>query len=79
LLSRLLASKKIAGKAGGTISGNATMHRMLMFIGMTVGGWVGWAAGAYLGFGLMGQFMVSCLGSVVGIFVAWRVLTEYLE
>lgn len=49
-----------------------------MFVGMTVGGYVGWWAGDCIGFGLMGTFLVSSLGSMVGIYVAWRVLTEYL-
>jgi hypothetical protein len=56
-----------------------TMNRLLMFIGMTIGGYVGWWAGDYLGFGLMGTFLVSSLGSAVGIFVAWKVLTDYLS
>jgi hypothetical protein len=50
-----------------------------MFIGMTVGGYVGWWAGDYMGFGLMGAFMVSSLGSAIGIYVAWKVLTTYLD
>jgi hypothetical protein len=37
----------------------------------------GWA-GDYLGFGLMGSFLVSFLGSAVGIVVAWKVQTDYL-
>lgn len=55
------------------------MNRLLMFIGMTVGGYVGWWAGDYLGFGLMGTFLISSLGSMVGIFVAWKVLVDYLS
>jgi hypothetical protein len=54
------------------------MERLLMAIGMTVGGYLGWWAGACLGFGLMGAFVVSSLGSLIGIYVAWRVLTDYL-
>jgi len=54
-----------------------TVNRLLMFVGMTVGGYVGWCAGDYIGFGLMGTFLVSSLGSLAVIYVAWRVLTEY--
>ncbi len=50
-----------------------------MFIGMTIGGYVGWWAGDYFGFGLMGTFLVSLLGSAVGIVVAWKVQTDYLS
>lgn len=55
------------------------MNRSLMFIGMTVGGYLGWWAGEWLGFGFMGAFLVSSFGSLVGIFVAWKVLTDYLS
>ncbi len=55
------------------------MTRLLMFIGMTVGGYIGWWVGECLGFGLMGDFLVSSLGSLAGIYAAWRVLTDYLD
>jgi hypothetical protein len=50
-----------------------------MFIGMTVGGYVGWWVGDVLGFGLMGSFVVSSLGSVVGIYVAWKLLVDHFD
>ena len=52
---------------------------MLIFIGMTVGGYLGWWAGENLGFGLMGTFLISSLGSLIGIFVAWKATTDYLS
>jgi hypothetical protein len=55
------------------------MNRLLMFIGMTVGGYIGWWAGGIMGFELMGTFVVSTLGSAVGIYVAWKVLTTYFD
>jgi hypothetical protein len=55
------------------------MNRLLMFVGMTVGGYAGWWVGDLIGFGLMGTFMVSSLGSAAGIYVAWKLQTEYLE
>jgi len=55
------------------------MTRLLMFIGVTIGGYVGWWAGDCIGLGLMGKFMVSSLGSFAGIYAAWRVLTDYLD
>jgi hypothetical protein len=54
------------------------VERLLMFIGMTVGGYVGWWAGDCIGFELMGKFLVSSLGSILGIVAAWRVITKYL-
>jgi hypothetical protein len=50
-----------------------------MFIGMTVGGYLGWWAGDYLKLGLMTTFLVSTLGSIVGVYVAWRIMRDYLE
>jgi hypothetical protein len=50
-----------------------------MFIGMTVGGSIGWWAAEALGFGLMGAFVISSFGSLLGIYAAWKVLTDYLS
>ena len=50
-----------------------------MVVGMSVGGWVGWSAGDAIGFGLMGSFLVSCVGSIIGVYLAWRILTDYLS
>ena len=55
------------------------MNRLLIFIGMTVGGYVGWWAGDYLDLGLMATFLVSSLGSAVGIYVVWRIMRDYLS
>jgi hypothetical protein len=55
------------------------MTRLLMFVGMTLGGWLGWWAGECMGFELMGTFLISSFGSLVGVYVAWRVLTDYLS
>jgi hypothetical protein len=55
------------------------MTRLLMFIGMTIGGSIGWWAGEAIGFGMMGSLVVSTLGSLAGVYAAWKVLTTYLE
>lgn len=52
---------------------------MLMFVGMTVGGSVGWWAAEEMGFELMGAFLISSVGSLVGVFVIWKVMTTYME
>jgi uncharacterized membrane protein YeaQ/YmgE (transglycosylase-associated protein family) len=49
-----------------------------MFIGMIVGGYAGWWLGDYFDFGLMTTFLVSTLGSAVGVYVAWRIMRDYL-
>jgi hypothetical protein len=48
-----------------------------MFLGMTAGGYVGWWVGDYFDLGLMTTFLVSSLGSAVGIFVVWRIMRDY--
>ena len=55
------------------------MNRLLIFIGMILGGYIGWWAGDYIGLGLMGTFLVSVLGTVAGVYVAWKVGEDYLD
>jgi len=52
--------------------------RGLIYIGMTIGGCVGWWVGDLIGLGLMGCFLVSTVGSFGGIYLAWWVTEEYL-
>ena len=54
------------------------MSRGLIYVGMAIGGYVGWWAGDYIGFGLMGCFLVSSVGSFAGVCLAWWVMEEYL-
>ena len=54
------------------------MGRLLIFIGMVLGGYIGWWAGEYIGLGLMTTFLVSSLGSAAGVYVAWRIMRDYL-
>ncbi len=55
------------------------MYRLLMYIGMILGGYIGWWAGDYVGLGLMSTFLVSTFGSMAGLYMAWRITTDYLE
>ncbi len=55
------------------------MNRLLICVGMTAGGYIGWWAGDAIGLGLMGAFLVSTIGSMAGVYVAWKVLTNYFE
>jgi hypothetical protein len=54
------------------------MNRLLILTGMTAGGYVGWWAGDYFGLELMTTFLVSSLGSIVGICMAWKAGRVYL-
>ncbi len=46
------------------------MKRLVDMIGMTVGGWVGWAIGARVS--LFTAFMVGVVGTGVGMYVGRR-------
>jgi hypothetical protein len=53
------------------------MNRLCIFIGMMVFGWIGWWIGARFGF--MTAFWLSSLGSIVGVYVGWRINRDYLS
>ena len=50
--------------------------KLCIFVGMNVGGCVGWWLGEYVG--MMTAFLVSGLGSVVCVWAGWRFAREYL-
>jgi hypothetical protein len=52
------------------------MSKLASFIGMTVGGAIGWYAGMVVGY--MTAFILSCVGSGVGLYVTRRALQQYL-
>ncbi len=51
------------------------MSKLMVFVGATAGGWLGWFAGAP--FGTMTAFMLSMVGTGVGIYVARRWAAKY--
>jgi len=44
--------------------------------GVTIGGWLGWMLGADLGF--MADYLLSFLGSLIGVVAAWWINKNYL-
>ncbi|MBW2370218.1 MAG: hypothetical protein JRH15_20300 [Deltaproteobacteria bacterium] len=50
--------------------------RFLMFIGLTVGGAVGWWIGSYVG--IWTAFLVSTIGSLGGVYLVYRLGRGYL-
>jgi len=63
---------------GNANTESLTMNRLLIFIGMALGGYVGWWAGDYMGLDVIGAFLVSSLGSAAGVYLAWRIMRDYL-
>ena len=53
------------------------MNKLLILIGMTVFSWIGWWAGAQFGF--FTGFLLSGLGSLIGVYVGWRINRDYFD
>ncbi len=51
------------------------MKKLCIFIGMSVVGWVGWWLGAKIG--LTAAFVLSSMGSMVGVYLGWRLYRGY--
>jgi hypothetical protein len=52
------------------------MKRLLVMVGATVGGSIGWWAGS--GVGIMTAFLLSVVGTAAGIYAAIKVYENYL-
>lgn len=52
------------------------MSKLAAFLGATVGGWIGWYLGALVG--TFTAFMVSIVGTGVGIYAARRLADEWI-
>ena len=52
------------------------MGNLIAFFGMTVGGWIGWALGAH--FGMIVAFLISLIGSAVGLYATRRWMRDFL-
>ncbi len=55
--------------------GRFSMHRLLMFSGTTIGGLLGWWMASSGGIVL--AFFVSSVGSVLGLYLGWRIGRDY--
>jgi hypothetical protein len=50
--------------------------KLCIFVGLNIGSYIGWVLGEHVG--LMTAFLVSGLGSVLGVYAGWKVAREYL-
>jgi membrane protein implicated in regulation of membrane protease activity len=48
------------------------MTKLLIFAGMTIGSYAGWALGAVLGLGFFWDFVLSGVASVAGVYYGWK-------
>jgi len=53
------------------------MNKLCIFVGMTVLGWIGWWIGCKIG--LMTGYVLSGIGSILGVYVGWRISRELLS
>ena len=65
------------GISRGLIHAFFSDMKLLIFVGVNVGGAVGWAIGEPFGF--MTAFFVSGLGSCAGVYAGWWVARRYIE
>ena len=52
------------------------MNRLLNFVGMTIGGWIGWALGAVVS--IFTAFILSMIGTGVGLYYTQRMAKRLL-
>lgn len=55
------------------------MKKLCIFAGTTVGSYAFYAAGEALGFGFFGSFMLSGVGSIVGVYAGWKLACKLEE
>jgi hypothetical protein len=53
------------------------MKKLLIFVGMTAGGWIGWAIGERIG--VMTALIVSTIFSGIGVYVGWRMGQAFFD
>jgi len=53
------------------------MVKLCIFVGTTVGGLVFGYAGDALGFSFLWSFILSGIGSVVGVYAGWKIAQRY--
>jgi len=53
------------------------MNKLLIFIGMILGSWIGWWIGKHGG--IMTAFLLSSVGSLAGVYLGWRIWRDYFS
>ncbi len=53
------------------------MNKLCIFVGMTVVGYVFWHLGGLLGFEFFGCFLLSGLGSILGVWLGWKIAEHF--
>jgi len=53
------------------------MDKLCIFVGTVIGGYLFWYVGDLLGFEFLGCFLLSGLGSMVGVFAGWKFAQQF--
>lgn len=51
------------------------MEKLLVFLGLSVGGWLGWTLGAP--FGLFAALFLGVVGTALGLYAGRRIARDY--
>ncbi|MFQ5866276.1 MAG: hypothetical protein ACE5IW_13720 [bacterium] len=54
------------------------MSKLCTFVGMAIGGYLGWWIGEQVG-SIVTAFLISSIGSLVGVYLGWRMNRDYLS
>jgi hypothetical protein len=55
----------------------SVMNKLCIFAGTTVFSYAGWGLGEWLGLGFGWSFVLSGIGSIVGVYAGWKVAQHY--
>lgn len=55
------------------------MRRLGIFVGTIVGGYVFWAVPDYFGASFFACFLISGVGSIVGVWAGWKIAMKLEE
>lgn len=53
------------------------MNKLCIFVGLTIGSYVGWWGGAH--WGIMYAFILSSIGSLAGVYLGWRINRQFFS
>jgi hypothetical protein len=53
--------------------------KLLIFVGMNVFGAIGWSLAESVGFGFLGAFIISGIGSIFGVYAGWWTANRLLN
>ena len=53
------------------------MDKLCIFAGTIIGSYAFWYAGEKLGLGFVGCFVLSGIGSLLGVYAGWKVAQHY--